>query len=59
MEKTKLYTAMFKKLFHNLTTCKPDGSWNNTQMVVVAIILAALVLLVGHMEYLDHARYGI
>ena len=50
---------MFKTFLRNLTTCKPDGSWNNTQMVVVTIVLAALVLWVGHMEYLDHVRYGL
>lgn len=50
---------MLNKLFRNLTTCKPDGSWNSTQMVVVAIVLAALVLWVGHMEYLDHVNYGL
>ena len=51
-------SATMKKFFHNLTTCNPNGSWNNTQMVAVVILIVAIVLLVGRMECIDHAMYG-
>lgn len=49
---------MLRRFIHNLTTCKPDGSWNTTQMVIAGIVTIAMFLAVAHMEYLESIQYG-